>query len=182
MADPSSETARRSLGRGGRIVLFMSLALNLIVVGLVVGALVMGGGRDTDRRPPRGGETGLGPVLMALTPEDRRTLGRDMRRALRQAVRNRGETRALARNLAQAMRAEPYDSTRIDDLVAAQFEDVDKRLSIARELFLTRAAAMSPEERAAFADRLVDILDNPPQNRRGLDGPRGDRPQGPRSD
>ncbi|MEO0678101.1 MAG: hypothetical protein AAFZ02_11155, partial [Pseudomonadota bacterium] len=60
------------LGRGGRVLLYLSLAVNLLVVGLVVGALVSGGEKLRDRRPPSAGEAGFGPVFAALEPEDRR--------------------------------------------------------------------------------------------------------------
>ncbi|MEO0486576.1 MAG: periplasmic heavy metal sensor [Pseudomonadota bacterium] len=182
MADPnttpSAPSKGRGLGRWGRIALFVSLALNLVIVGVVVGSLAIDGPRNSDKRPARAQETGLGPVLMALSREDRRALGRDMRQFLRGEQRTRAEARALMENVVTAVRADPFDPAAVDSLIDVQVQDVELRLSVARGLFLERLTDMSDAERAAFADRLETLLNTPPGDKRGPDG---DRPPRDRS-
>ena len=62
MADSSS--APKKPMRWGRYVLFGSLALNLLIVGMVAGAL-FGGHRDRDRNPLLR-DIGFGPFVQAL--------------------------------------------------------------------------------------------------------------------
>jgi len=57
-----------------RIVLVISLALNLAVVGVVGGFMVRSSG---DKGPPRSFDVGLGPIGRALDREDRRAAVRE---------------------------------------------------------------------------------------------------------
>ena len=164
-----AEEPTPGLGRGARILLYASLAVNLIVVGLVVGSLFVAGDRREDRRPPRAGETGLGPIMLALSPEDRRQLGREMRRTLRQERGTLGEMRAANRQVVSALRAEPFEIAAVDALLLEQFSEAEFRLDLARRIFLNRVAAMSDAERTAFAARLEAHLERPRPPNRALD-------------
>ena len=80
MADKTPQASRP--GRLWKIVLVVSLALNLAVAGLVIGAAIKGRFGDG---PPRSFDLGAGPISRALEPEERRQIMRDLRqdRALR---------------------------------------------------------------------------------------------------
>ncbi len=132
-----------------KIALALSVALNLAVAGLALGALLKDG---PHRGMPR--DLSLGPFTDAFSPEDRR--------ALREAFRDRmpafRETRAAARAefqaLAEALRADPVDPEALGAaLRAIQARNAD-RLELGRELIEARLMAMTPEERRAYADRL----------------------------
>lgn len=140
-------------GRGLRIALAVSLALNLLVAGAVVGSMLRGG--------PGGGtqavrDLGFGPFAGALTGEDRAALRRaflDRGPDLRQARR---EMRAQAEAILAALRAEPYDPA---DFAAALTRGTDRmaeRLALGRELLAAHVDAMDDATRRAFADRLAD--------------------------
>lgn len=161
------------LGRGGRVLLYLSLAVNLLVVGLVVGALVSGGDKLRDRRPPAAGEGGFGPVFSALEPEDRRVLGREMRQILQTERRDRREMRALMTEFVTVLASDPFDEAAFDALLDVQFGEATFRLGLARDVFEARVQEMSVAERQALSERLAAELE-----KRAARGPRGAPDQG----
>ncbi|MEL6913455.1 MAG: periplasmic heavy metal sensor [Pseudomonadota bacterium] len=158
----------KGTGRGTRVALYLSLAFNLLVIGLVLGALVTQGQRAEDRRPPAAGEFGFGAVIAALAPVERRALGREMRRALRAEGRTRGALRAQLDGVVAALRADSFAPEAVSALLDVQLSEAEFRLALARDLFVARLAAMDAAERAAFADRLEAELAR-------MRGPRGAR-------
>lgn len=162
------QTPKGGLGRGGKILLYVSLAFNLAIVGLLIGAVAFGSDRADDRRPPSAGEGGFRPIMQALSAEDRRVMLRQMRGELRTAGKNRSEMRALMEDFVAAVAATPYDHARVEALIGAQMNEADVRLDVASRVFLNRVATMSDAERASFAARLVEELERPR-------GPRADK-------
>jgi uncharacterized membrane protein len=138
-------------GRGLRIALALSLALNLVIAGAVGGALWRGGPAAVGR------DLGFGPLAGAFDKDDRA--------ALRQALAARAGglregRRALAadmRAMAAAVRADPYDPA----AVAAAFDRAAaraaERMALGRDVMLAHLAAMDPAARKAFADRLERV-------------------------
>lgn len=150
MADTAGNSAGRTGGRWLRIALAVSVAINLCVAGVVAGAWLRDG-------PPRGGgvrDVGFGPYAAGLTEDDRAALRRALiargpdLRAARMAMRD-----DMAAVVA-ALRADPFDAA----AMAAAMERGTTRLAefagLGRSLLVEHAAAMTPEARAAFADRL----------------------------
>jgi uncharacterized membrane protein len=148
------------------IVLFVSLACNLFLVGAVVGGLVVGARfRAAPMMEGRGGA----PLLRAadgLAPEQRR--------AYRQALR--GEAGPMAGALREARRArqdawrgltrEPFDEAQtIADLDRARAREMEARAGVERRV-VHFAGTLTPQERARFAEGLTRA------------GPRGRRPEG----
>lgn len=163
MADRLESSARPS--RIWRIVLVVSLALNLAVVGVVGGAMLSGKFRDG---PPSRFDFGLGLVSRALAEDERREIGRALRQD--RSLRNhdfRGQMAAMA----TALRAEPFDRGVLQQLLDDQAEHLSQVQARARTAVLDKIAAMSPERRRAFADRLVEELQ---RNRPGRDARSGD--------
>lgn len=145
-------------GRGLRIALVLSLALNLLVLGAVGGALIRGGGWH-HRGAPGMAAMG-GPLTRALAPEDRRALVREMHEMheMRGAGHGRGwpdgAIGAEFAGLVADLRATPYDpgavAARLERL-QARFRD---RIGRGQALLMARLAAMDDAGRAAYADRL----------------------------
>jgi uncharacterized membrane protein len=142
-----SEDVKPKMSLWLRVLLFGSLALNLLVIGLVAGVMIRFGKSGVER-PPRT----VGTLMY-------RELSREDRRALwRETARKRDDlgTRRLAEGAAvmAALRQVPFDKTSLESVLDEQ--------AIAREGFhrsvqdkwLARVAAMSDTERAAYADRL----------------------------
>lgn len=85
MADPDAQTTVKS-PTWMRIALVASLAVNLLIVGMVVGTVASGGGPGQGRDAVR--DAGGSPFVRALEPKDRRGVLRGMvseRRALRES-------------------------------------------------------------------------------------------------
>jgi uncharacterized membrane protein len=137
-----------------KVVLAVSLALNLAVAGLAAGAWLHKG---PDRRGmPR--DLSFGPFGEALTAADRRALRQAFQeksadpRADREAAR--GEFQALL----AALRATPF---RAEDLRAA-LDAIETRLTaridLGGRLIEERLLALPEAERLAFAERLERVL------------------------
>jgi uncharacterized membrane protein len=134
-----------------RWLLVPSLALNLLVLGLVVGDALSGGGPG---RGPRPVEMSLGPVGRALEPQDRRAILGSLRGDPDLRPLGRGERAAGFAAVAQALRADPFDEGRLREALLAQSDRVAAAQRAVQEALLARLAGMTPGERAAFADRL----------------------------
>jgi len=131
-----------------RIVLVLSLALNLLIAGLVVGGVASGRFQDG---PPRNFSFGVGPMAAALSPQERRQLGRSLRedRVLRD-VNLRGRVTAIT----SVLRSDPFDADAFADLLANQGAQVARMQESAQNALTATIAAMTPERRQAFADQV----------------------------
>lgn len=136
-----------------RWVLVISLALNLLVLGLL-GSWWLKWGLHGGHHPPRVEHAG-GPLTRALSHEDRRAIGRDMHAAYRDRGENRGARIVM---LAELIRAEPFDRAAVMAQLTAQRDALNERLSLGQSLLLDRLDQMDTAERAAYADRLEEEL------------------------
>lgn len=141
--------------RGLRIVLFLSLALNLLFVGLIVGAAA--GGHPV-RRIGMVPDVGFGPLSGALTREDRRAL----RAAFAAEASGLHETRTAIhddfRALAEVLKAPDWDRAAAEAILARQAARGAERMEVGRRVFLAYLAGLTAEERAALAERIGRAL------------------------
>lgn len=137
-----------------RVVLIASLALNLAVVGVVAGAAWRFGGDRYDRRA---GDFSV-PYIRALSPADRRAIGKELRRAHDHETTGKAARGARFKQMSEALRADPFDLARVEELSLQQRSAVSQRLSASQDVWLRFVAEMSPKERADYADRLDDAL------------------------
>jgi Spy/CpxP family protein refolding chaperone len=137
--------------RGLRIALFLSLALNLLFVGLIVGAAA--GGHPV-RRIGMVADVGFGPMSGALTREDRRAL----RAAFEAEASGLHETRAAIRDdfraLAAVLKAPAWDGAAAEAILARQAARGAERMELGRRVFLAYLAGLTAEARAALAERI----------------------------
>ena len=161
MQDPL-ETGRSPVApiapRWMRVLLALSLAVNLLIVGAVGATLLLHGPRDADgARHDRVG----GPLTRALTSQDRRAIGRALwRDGEDRAAREAGRKADYARLLG-TLRQEPFDAETAEAAVAGLLQQAHRREEIARTAMIRRLAEMAPEGRRAYADRLEAALDRP---------------------
>ncbi len=143
-----------------RVVLFASLAVNLLVVGMVAGAIIRGGppGHGNVGRQVQTADFGFAPYVRALSPKHRRELGREMRELTGARQANREEFIAFARSFLVALRAQPYDPAALNQKVASQQSRLFRHQEAGQRILLERLAQMSEPERAAYADRLERSL------------------------
>ncbi|MEO1536799.1 MAG: periplasmic heavy metal sensor [Pseudomonadota bacterium] len=140
--------------------LLASLTINLLVAGLVAGALLSpngprhGGGND--QRALRGvlGE----PFFRALPQEQRRAMVRDII-GNREKFREGHEIlRARVDSFLAALRSETFDRDEAERLLVDQRNAVEQRQDMGERLLLDRLEAMSLAERSAYADALEEQL------------------------
>lgn len=162
MADPTLPGKKPS--RLWRAVLVISLALNLAVAGIVIGAVVSG---RTGEGGPRSFDLGVGPMARALAPNERRQITRSLRdsRALRDL-----NPRGRVDRMVAVIVADPFDPAALQTLMAEQSAKVDVMQAQAQSAFLQTITDMTPERRAAFAAALSEELSRPRSPRpRGTD-------------
>ncbi|MFO8126515.1 periplasmic heavy metal sensor [Yoonia sp.] len=135
-----------------RIVLVLSLALNLAIAGMVTGAVVSGRAGDG---PLRSFDLGIGPIARALEPQERRAV----RRSLREDRGLRGmDFRERMNGVVEALKAEPFDPDALRALMAEQAADIEGIQAKAQAATLDQIIAMTPERRRAFADQVMEEL------------------------
>lgn len=142
--------------RGGgwlRLLLVVSLALNLLVAGVAAGWWLRHGGAAHGHHPARLEMAG-GPLSRALTEADRREIGRAMRAAMRAQGIAQGAMHESMAALVADLRAEPFDAGRVTARLAAQRSAFAERFELGQAALVAHLAAMSAPERAAYADRL----------------------------
>lgn len=138
-----------------KITLVLSLSLNLLVVGMVVGtAGRMVGHKGT---PPRIADTG-GAYTAALAPRDRRAIGQAMSEHYRSTNTARPNVREEYRTMIRVLQADPFDREAAQEVLDRQTEYADTRRTLSERVFLDRLEQMSQEERQKFVSRLVEVL------------------------
>lgn len=148
MTDPVSPQPKTA--RWVRITLILSLSLNLLIVGLAVGTAVT-------YRAGKGDMGRGGPLTAALTVEDRQALNQDLRRELRPLLARR-EARARAQELLGLLRQSPFDAVAFVDLQNRQLGAEQQRREVGQAKLVERVIAMTDAERAAYADRLEQMI------------------------
>lgn len=157
MSDPTDGQGRpRKTGRALKIALGLSLAVNLLILGLVGGALLaVGPGRSGDD-DPRLRTLGLGPFAIALSREDRAAV---TDRIDRDALR--AERRALGGNLVQlrdAIVAEPFDRAAAEAALERSRLAASALQGLGHAALLDQVETMDAAERADLAERLSRAL------------------------
>lgn len=149
-----------------RVVFVASLGLNLLVLGLVGGAILFGDGPREKAR-----EAGVNPFILALPPDERRQLIRDVRRAAEPGRRSHAELRQRFDALLTEIRAERFDAGAVAALLEEQRSAGSARQTDGERALIARLSQMSQADRAAYADRLEAALKRhrSPRERDGRD-------------
>jgi len=136
-----------------KVLLAVSLGINLAIAGFVAGIALRG------PAPLRGEGPGMSYALPYVV-----ALERETRRAVLGAVRNAEELpsrrarRAKFDEMLTALRAEPFDRGAVLDVLRAQADGVARVQTVAQTAWLEQVEAMSLEERRAYADAVEDVL------------------------
>ena len=155
MDDSKARTPRRM-----KIALVVSLAINVLVIGAVVGAMSHGG-RDPSKREARNNDNAaIGIYGRALEKSDRRAIGgrlRDGRNAGGREIR--AELGALAQQASEMLKQTPFDKSAFADLLRTQQGLIKGRSDAMQDALVEHIASMEPEQRAAYAERLQEVLE-----------------------
>ena len=138
-----------------KVLLVASLGMNLIVVGVLAGAWLNGTKRG--ERSAGGPSFISGPFGRALSEEDRRamrdTFRNDEGRKGRLSTQRR-EMRQIGVEIATVLRTEPFDPDALEMLFAKQARLGTQQRGLGQQALVDRITAMTPDQRAGFADRL----------------------------
>jgi Spy/CpxP family protein refolding chaperone len=137
-------------GRVVRIVLFVSLAINLIVVGIVLGAKAGG-------HPMRHGmrqDAVFGPLTDGFSREERRVLRERFETASPGFRAERREVAADFRALAALLRAEVWDRAAAEAILVRQGDRMEGRMATGRAVLLEHLDELTPEARQALGAQI----------------------------
>ena len=145
-----SETSKPK--KGWRILLIVSLAINLLILGIMIGGFMHG----KSMRPPGGLDFALGPAAAALIPQDRRAIRAALRKhpdlvPFRPGARNDSMTAYI-----EGLRQEPFNIAVIEAIFAEQRMRADNTIAVVQSVMLEHFMQMTFEERSAYADRFED--------------------------
>ncbi|WP_297771082.1 periplasmic heavy metal sensor [uncultured Roseovarius sp.] len=152
MAEMNERQDKPGTGRWMRVLLVVSLAVNLAVVGVVAGWALRHGGHH-GHHPSRLDRSG-GPLTRALSEEDRRDVGQRMREVWRETGGRRAGMRESFDALVADLRAVPFDPARVAERMREQRQGFAARFEMGQEVLIEHLSDMSDAKRAAYADRL----------------------------
>lgn len=173
MAGDDITDPKRTAGRGWvRWVLAGSLALNLLVAGLVAGAFLRG---DAPGRSMRL-DLSIFPYTQAFAPEDRAALLRDWRARGPAPREIAAQRQAEQRAVLAALRAEPFAPAALEAAMAARLEQAQVHQALGQAILVERLRALDSAARLQYADRLEEAIARGPRPRRPDDAPERARP------
>ena len=147
----SDQNAQQSTSNWIKILLALSLALNLAVIGFVAGSALKGG-RMSDRAEQK--DMSFGPFSAALSREDRRALRMAFLEKAPDLRDNREAAKADFTAVVQSLLRTPFDADAFRLVLSAVETRNAARLSLGRSLIEKRILEMSDADRLAFAQRL----------------------------
>ena len=141
-----------------KIALGLSLALNLAVAGVVVGALARPDGPVFKGARAPGAATFGAPYMRALSKDQRRTIAGEIRAELRDAVPDRHYRRQLFEDVLQGLKADPFDPKVLTAATQRQAETAVAVQQAAQRAWIEMVSQMSPKERQEYADAVETSL------------------------
>ena len=159
MSTPAKVTPT-NVPRKFRVVMVVSLAFNLLFVGLVVGMIIKG--------PPQGhGRDGADRIrdfyFQALSRDDRFELRKQMRAQGLDLGAGRAQIRGNLASIVATLREDPFDATAFEHAVKGQDQTMAKMRSKGQQVFVDYVRGLDAAARAEIADRLDDIASRTPR-------------------
>ena len=142
--------------RWGRVVLFVSLALNLADAGMVGGAVL--GRFDHKRAEYAARDISFGLFSEGLSEGDRKALRRAYGEAKKDIRADRSEMREDLQAVLAALRTQPFDVATLRAALARGTERAAERQVLGQTLLLAHLESLTAAERAALADRVEQSL------------------------
>ena len=132
-----------------RILLIASLALNLFLVGLLIGVFMNGPRREHDERGPPRGQRSFWAAAEQLDPVDREAFHALLRQEAQEARPRMQVARSARREAASLMASEAYDPAAVRAALArARAEEFAVRDGLDQAI-IAFSARLDAEERAA---------------------------------
>ncbi|MEO0391370.1 MAG: periplasmic heavy metal sensor [Pseudomonadota bacterium] len=139
-----------------KVALVVSLAVNLLIIGAIAGAVLRGTGPAA-----RGTVNFALPYAQALEPETRRAMMRSvMQSEAGRAIRPRARRQGYA-DVVALLRADPFDAAALEAAVASQAQAFWTVQGQAQAQWLEIVAGMTAGERAVYAAAVEERLRRP---------------------
>ena len=151
----------KNSGRILKLVLVLSLGINLAIGGLALGVWAI----DKPRRPPSPDAVAF---LSFALPKEHRDALREQLVSRRDELRsNRAAINQLRGKMIEALQEEPFDIAVVEDILQRQRERFLALGELAHSALLERIALLTPEERAIYVESLKNQPRRPlrPNNR-----------------
>lgn len=154
MAGTESSTRRRD--RILRVVLVVSLALNLLVAGVMAGGVMKSAQMHRSSQAPD-----LRALWLALPEEARRDARqaegpRNPERRTEQRDERRARAAARQTEMLALLRAPVFDAQAFSSLLQTDHDERSARIAQAHEAFVARVSTLDAAERTAMAERLQE--------------------------
>ncbi|MAM62836.1 periplasmic heavy metal sensor [Maritimibacter sp. UBA3975] len=156
MTDPTS-SPRVPTRTWVKVLLAVSLTLNLMVLGVILGGWLGDHSRRGDHGPRderRAFDPALGPFSRALPDPYRDRAVTALRDRAGDFQDNRAELAGQVSQMIALLRAEPFDAEALRGVMAAQTEIFAQRSQVGRAVVLDQIEQMSAADRAQLAERL----------------------------
>mgnify|MGYP000011737315 CR=1 FL=1 len=163
MADVNSPETPQSgpnIPRWLKVVLAGSLALNLAVIGGVVGLALTFDGPPPDKDFRSGA---AGAYIGAFDKSTRRELRERMRESFKGERPSREQFAANTRAFAALVRAEPLDVAALQAHLDAQTDRFEQGRKFGEQMLIQTLQTLDPAARAAYAARLEQFADHGPK-------------------
>ena len=138
-----------------KILFGISLAINLLIVGAIGGAILRVG------KGPMAKHHASGFLYMrALNFEDKKALRKEIFRNKnsRKIIREKEHSSYIS--AVKILKKDPFDRKAFEDLLDAQTKHSKSRQSSARVALVTQITGMTKEERLIYSERLEDLVHN----------------------
>lgn len=141
-----------------RILLVISLAFNLLIIGAVAGVAIKGEPWYKPNSPHHAADAAIGPLTRALSKADRRAIGREMRQSRGEDGWTRRAHRQALERMVGLLEATPFDADAFGTELKGSISGLQGRMSHASDALILRLSQMSDEDRAAFAARVKEEM------------------------
>lgn len=145
-----SETPKPAKRTRGKLLLIVSLAFNLIIVGLIVGAIF--GGHYRDRRaaqPP----LGVRGYLSAMTKPQRRDFQRNSNHGALGHLKVLKNLNSHQLIILETMQADPFEQSALIEAMSAQRNNLSDVMAGFHGELAKALANMTPKERMGYVER-----------------------------
>lgn len=150
-----------------RVALFLSVALNLLVVGAIAGAVMHNDGRHGRPATLHGNlDASVRPFAQALTAQQRKAVGEALRENGPRVQAGAGAVRARLEEMLAVLRADEFSAEAFSDSIMAARAGLNEQQDLAFGAMIAQISAMDMEERMEFADRLERSFRRTPPRRR----------------
>lgn len=157
---PKQDTAPKRGFPWVKLLLFTSLAVNLLIVGMVAGAFMRPHGDMANMQEPGAirMDLGLGPYGKALATEDRQALRRVLGEREAETAALRRGLRAEMLEVLEILRAPQFDGSKLKLILDRQQARLVAPQNAGKALLLDHLEQMTVQERRGYARRLERSL------------------------